>query len=163
MYYFRNRFYIIMTAPDIQVLQKVQNFVQGLPKTIEAHVRNITFSVHYRIDDISPYNERLEHFLNHLPYRFILTDGKAGSHGAEWTDYLSARGNFVAELLADDAALAPGMLGVMAENVYDRELLPRALELFDAAWLLAHTFPEAKKRITTTARLPMGRRAHTLW
>lgn len=163
MYYAQNDFYVIIMVPGSHVLQRIQRLVQNLPMIIETHIRNITFSVHYRIDDVSPSNDALRYFLNHLPYGFILRDRKVKGLGAKGANYSTTRRNFVAGLLTDEAALTPGVLSEITEGFYDRELLPRALEQFDAAWLLAHIFPEAEKKITTTAHLPNGRRSHTLW
>ncbi|KAG6358483.1 hypothetical protein INS49_014367 [Diaporthe citri] len=162
MFYSQNKFFLLIIIQSSQVLQKVQEIIQSMPKTIEAHVRDIKVSVHYKLDDPSPCNEHLQYFLDHLPYHFILADRQVGSPEAERTDYSSARKDFIAKLLADGTALTPDMWREMDEGVYDRELLPRALERFDVAWLLAHAFPEARKSITTIAHLPLGL-AYTFW
>lgn len=162
MYYSQNEFYLIMIMKSGQVHQRIQKFVLGMPKIIEKHVRAISFSIHQKLGDLDPYNDRLLLLLRHLPLRFILTKGKVGNPPAGWTNYSSARSIFLSKLLTGPAMLPVGLRREFLDGVYDRVLLPRALELFNLVWLLAHTFREATKTIRTSSHLPSGR-AYIVW
>lgn len=162
MYYARNSFYLIMIFRGGQVLQKVQRFVRGVPQSIEKHVQDIKFSIHQQLSDLGPYNQYLRHLLSRLPFGFVLRDGKIGNTEAGWTGRSSARDGFISRLLTNTAMLPGDFMRELPEGVFERELLPLALELFGAAWLLAHTFPNATKSITTMSHLPLGH-AFTIW
>ncbi|KAI7774082.1 hypothetical protein LA080_009285 [Diaporthe eres] len=157
MYYAQNEFYLIMIIPSGEVHQRIQKFVLGMPKIIEKHVRAISFSIHQKLGDLDPYNDRLLLLLRHLPFCFILTNGRVGNSPSGWTNYSSARSIFLSRLLTGPAMIPGGLRREFLDGVYDRVLLPRALELFNVVWLLAHTFPQATKAIYTRSHLPSGR------
>ncbi|KAI3400864.1 hypothetical protein diail_1553 [Diaporthe ilicicola] len=161
IYYAKNTFHLTLKVPAGQVLQKLQKFVDGQQNSIEMRVRHIIFRIDQRssgccrvftIDSRSigvgrnPYNNPLKDILGYLPFRFLQTDGEDRNPGSRWTDHSSAREEFIAR------ALVLGC-GVMFDQ---------ALELFDAVWMLADTFPKAKKWISTRTDLPL-RFTYTAW
>lgn len=77
-----------------------------------------------------------------------------GKPKPEWTDYTLAKKEFSAKL--KEEVMLPGeIVQGVSEDLYDGELLPLALQLFEAVWLLAHTFPEATKSLYTLSTLPV--------
>lgn len=77
-----------------------------------------------------------------------------GKPKPEWADYDLAKKEFSAKL-KEEVMLPGGRVSDISENLYDVELLPLALELFEAVWLLAHTFPEATRLTYTLSTLPV--------
>jgi hypothetical protein len=166
VYYAENTFHLTLKIPPRQVLQKLQKFVDGKHNAIEMRVREVIFSIdqtsnrggHY------PYNSPFANMLGYLPFRFLPTDGEEKNSASRWTDRSSAREEFIAraQVLGYGPKFAQGKLRDIREGVYDYELTPSALELFDAVWMLADTFPGAKKWISTTTDLPL-RFIYTAW
>lgn len=160
MYYSQNRF-IFYFRNFGQTLPRVHKFVEDKQATIETHVRHIRLGIHHRVSDLSPYNKRLQHLFRSLPHRFLLHEARMGKPKPEWTDYALAKKEFTAKL-KEEVMLPGGIVQEISDDLYDGVLLPVALELFQAVWLLAHTFPQANKSIYTLSILPVKPSFH-MW
>lgn len=161
MYYFNNKFFLHFTTWRGPTLPKVHKFVDYKQTSIEMHVQHIKFAVHHKVSDLDPYNEHLQHVFRNLPCGLIFPYARMGKPKAECADYSVTKRKFSAKL-REEVMLHVDFTDVISDGVYDGELLPPALDLFEAVWRLAHTFPEADKSICTMSRLPVEPRFH-IW
>lgn len=154
IYYGENILHLGFYTRGIQGLQDVHRSVHGIPQTIKAHVRRIKFGIHHEVGDVAPYNKHLQLLFSHFPDEFFFPRNKLGRPRAEWADYSLAKKEFSAKV-KEGVMLSGGIMKGIGEGVYDGKLLPPALELFKAVWVLAHNFPMAEKSIYSFSHLPI--------
>lgn len=141
-----------MTSRD--TLTRVHRFVEGKQAMIEKHVHHVKFGIRHKVRDHSPYNEQIQHLFKSLPYGFFFPEAKMGNPKPQWADYVLAKTDFSAKL-KEEVMLPGGILQEISDGLYYGVLLHLALELFEAVWLLVHTFPEATKSAYTLSTLPV--------
>lgn len=158
MYYYHNSFFLRFSASG-DSFQTAQRCVDAMQATIEKHIRHISLFIHHRVNSLSLHNDYLQFLFNSLPWRFFFPEGGMGKPKAELADYPWAKQQFSARL--KEEVMLPGSIMLeISESDYDRKLLPLALKLFDAVWLLVHAFPEANKSVSTFSYLPNGHHFH---
>lgn len=154
MYYADNKFFVSIRAIYDQMPQSIRNFINGPITGIKAHIRHIIILIHYKWPGINAEHEYILEFTDQ-PCGVMLSETRVGHPTADWTEYRSAKKTFYAALM-DEGVLLPDCLDLernKASLESPRDIFVNDHSLFEAAWLLAQTFPAATKSVYTMSSI----------